>query len=108
MLLNARRVPPAPRRMCVSERAVVVPDRADIVGVGLEEELRRGVNAARSRATVRAVRRFTRLGGAWLGLSIVRRVVEAHGGAMGVEANAGSGGGNTFWFTIPAPLVPVS
>lgn len=53
-------------------------------------------------------RRFTRLGGAWLGLSIARRVVEAHGGAMGVDANPGSGGGNTFWFTIPAPLVPLS
>lgn len=44
-------------------------------------------------------RRFTRVGGAWLGLSLARRIIEAHGGAMGVEANAG--GGNTFWFTLP-------
>ena len=54
-------------------------------------------------------RRFTRLGGAWLGLSIARRVIEAHGGTMGVDANTGGGGGgNTFWFTIPAPLVPLA
>lgn len=44
-------------------------------------------------------RRFTRVGGAWLGLSLARRVIEAHGGTMGVEANAG--GGNTYWFTLP-------
>lgn len=48
----------------------------------------------------RIFRRFTHLGGAWLGLSVARRVVEAHGGEMGVEPNPG--GGNTFWFTIPA------
>lgn len=44
-------------------------------------------------------RRFTRVGGAYLGLSLARRVIEAHGGTMGVSANAG--GGNTFWFTLP-------
>jgi signal transduction histidine kinase len=48
----------------------------------------------------RIFRRFTHLGGAWLGLSIASRVIEAHGGRMGVEANPG--GGNTFWFTVPA------
>ncbi len=50
--------------------------------------------------------RYTRLGGAWLGLSIGRRIVEAHGGTMGVEANAGVGGGNTFWFTLPLAAMP--
>lgn len=48
----------------------------------------------------RIFRRFTHLGGAWLGLSIAQRVIEAHGGKMGVDANPG--GGNTFWFTVPA------
>jgi hypothetical protein len=61
MLLDACRVPPAPRRVGVAERAVVVPDRSDIIRIGLEEELRRVVDAARSLATVRAVGRFTRL-----------------------------------------------
>jgi PAS domain S-box-containing protein len=49
-------------------------------------------------------RRFTRIGGAWLGLSISQRVVEAHGGTMGVAPNPD--GGNTFWVTIPAPARP--
>ena len=61
MLLDTCWVPAAPRWMGVAERAVVVPNRADIVGIGLEEELRRGVDAARRLATIRAVRRFTRL-----------------------------------------------
>ena len=52
-------------------------------------------------------RRYTRLGGAWLGLSIARRIVETHGGTMGVDPHASGGGGNTFWFTIPAPARPV-
>jgi two-component system sensor histidine kinase/response regulator len=47
--------------------------------------------------------RFTHLGGAWLGLSIAQRIIDAHGGKMGVEANPG--GGNTFWFTVPAAEV---
>jgi hypothetical protein len=61
MLLDARRVPPAPRRVSVAERAVVVPDRSDIIGVGLEEEFGRVVDAARSRATVWTVGRLPRL-----------------------------------------------
>jgi signal transduction histidine kinase len=34
-----------------------------------------------------------------LGLAITRRVVEAHGGQIGVDS--GPGGGATFWFTLP-------
>lgn len=52
----------------------------------------------------RLFHRFTRLpgaprGGSGLGLSIVRRVVEAHRGIAGVESEPGHGA--TFWFTLP-------
>jgi PAS domain S-box-containing protein len=37
--------------------------------------------------------------GAGLGLSVVKAIVEAQGGTVGVEPN--SDGGSTFWFTLP-------
>lgn len=39
--------------------------------------------------------------GSGLGLSICKELVEAMGGAIGIEA--GLSGGNTFWFTLPIP-----
>jgi signal transduction histidine kinase len=38
--------------------------------------------------------------GVGLGLSIVKSIVEAHGGAVGVESRRG--GGARFWFSVPA------
>lgn len=38
--------------------------------------------------------------GAGLGLSVVKAIVEAHGGQVGVEGR--EGGGAVFWFTLPA------
>ena len=37
-----------------------------------------------------------------LGLSIVKRLVAAHGGAVGMRSQAGAGA--TFWVTFPAQL----
>jgi len=40
--------------------------------------------------------------GTGLGLAIVHRIIERHGGEVGVEANPG--GGSLFWFTLPATV----
>jgi hypothetical protein len=37
--------------------------------------------------------------GSGIGLATCRRIVEAHGGSMGVEPR--EGGGSTFWFELP-------
>ncbi|HET6445806.1 MAG TPA: ATP-binding protein [candidate division Zixibacteria bacterium] len=37
--------------------------------------------------------------GAGLGLSVAKAIIEAHGGAVGVEDR--TGGGSVFWFTLP-------
>jgi signal transduction histidine kinase len=44
--------------------------------------------------------RETRRAGAGLGLAIAKGIVEAHGGAIGVESEPGAGA--RFWFVVPA------
>ncbi len=64
-------------------------------GIGIDEPYRR-----------RIFRMFQRLHpidefpGTGIGLAVSERVVERHGGTIGVDGNAGDG--STFWFTIPA------
>lgn len=48
--------------------------------------------------------RSRKSGGAGLGLSIAKAIVKAHGGAIGVQNNAGPGA--TFWFELPAYVSP--
>ncbi|MFZ1472702.1 MAG: ATP-binding protein, partial [Anaerolineae bacterium] len=41
-----------------------------------------------------------RFGGTGLGLAIAKRIIEAHGGVVGVESQLGAG--SSFWFIVPA------
>ncbi len=70
--------------------------RIDVVdhGIGIPEEQRESVFTAFHRAGGSAG-----YPGTGLGLAIVQRIVERHGGDVGVAANPG--GGSRFWFTLP-------
>jgi signal transduction histidine kinase/DNA-binding response OmpR family regulator/ABC-type sugar transport system substrate-binding protein len=45
-------------------------------------------------------------GGLGLGLAICRRLVEMHGGTIGVRSPGGEGAGSTFYFTLPTVQPP--
>ncbi len=61
--------------------------------------------AARERIFAPLARLDKSVAGAGIGLATCRRVVEAHGGSIGVTARAG--GGSVFWFDLPAVDPPV-
>ncbi len=50
----------------------------------------------------------SRVGGSGVGLALVRRIIEVHGGKIWVDSD-GSGRGSTFWLTLPrtAPVQPL-
>lgn len=77
--------------------------RIDVVdhGIGIPEEQRETVFTAFTRADGSAG-----YPGTGLGLAIVQRIVERHGGTVGVTANPG--GGSRFWFTLPKAVHQLS
>ena len=104
LLTNAHRYAP--------EGAILLRARANRSGVKIEvvdqgpgigpedrhrvfEPFFRGANSA-----------VSPLRGGGLGLSIVRKLVEAHGGSVGVETALGRG--STFWFTLPLREPPLA
>ncbi|MFI7545302.1 ATP-binding protein [Actinoplanes sp. NPDC049599] len=69
-------------------------------GIGVPQEQRTRIFAPFHRAP--AAEGFP---GAGLGLAVCRRIVDLHGGELGVEPNPG--GGSLFWFTLAAsPVAP--
>ena len=75
-------------RVAVSDTGVGIPAHEQAV---IFDEFRRS-----GRTTERGY------GGMGLGLAISRRLVELHGGRIGVRSSGVDGGGSTFFFTLPA------
>jgi signal transduction histidine kinase len=65
----------------------------------------RGVPAEKTERVFAPLARLDKsVEGSGIGLATCRRIVEAHGGSMGVEAR--DGGGSVFWFELPAAGAP--
>ena len=64
-------------------------------GIGIEQSQIERLFKVFSRLQAR-----TRFEGAGIGLALCRKIVEHHGGTIGVES-AGEGQGSLFWFELP-------
>jgi signal transduction histidine kinase len=98
LLSNAMKYSPARSLIRVYAEAIPGGWRISVQdeGPGIQPEERQRLFQAFERLSARPTAGERSIG---LGLAITRRVVEAHGGQIGVESN--SGRGSTFWFTLP-------
>ena len=83
-----------------TNRRILKVDVAD-EGIGIEESDLPGIFEDFRQVDASDTRTF---GGLGLGLAFVRRIIEAHGGEIGVESRPGQG--TTFSFTLPATDTP--
>jgi signal transduction histidine kinase len=109
LLGNALRFSPAGSRVVVRARAEHPSERArghrltDATAVRFEvQDHGPGISKAHQEGLFEKFFRVpgSPAGGSGLGLFIAKGLVQAHGGAIGVESTPGQGA--TFWFTVPA------
>lgn len=67
-------------------------------GIGIRHDAREKIFESFTQASPEILHIY---GGAGLGLSVARQLVELHGGRIGVDSKPGKG--SRFWFEIPAP-----
>ena len=100
---NALKHSPADRRVVVAVRQEGDQVRLDVrdEGPGIPEGEQAALFERWSRTDSSRARQLPGFG---LGLSIVKRLVTAHDGLLGVSSRAGEGA--TFWVTFPAAVLP--
>ncbi len=93
----------------VSLQLEVNPDtvtvRVQDSGLGIPPDEQQVIFAEFRRSTRSLTRGY---GGLGLGLAICKRLVELHGGVLGVTSKGKEGDGSTFYFTLPTTPAPVS
>ena len=99
LISNAVKFSPPQKRVSVSALATTATWRIAVAdqGPGLTAQDRQRLFQDFARLSARPTGDEKSTG---LGLAIARRVVEAHGGRIGVDSEPGRGA--TFWFTLPA------
>ncbi len=99
LLSNAQKYTPEGGHVnitCTEERDTGIRVEISDTGTGIKENEKRDIFSEFYQADWV---HNDQLGGAGVGLTLTRRLVELHGGKIGVDSEAGKG--STFWFTIP-------